>query len=174
MRDQDFERLYEEQGQPLFGFLVYRTGNRALAEDVLADTFERALRARNRFNPNKASKKTWIYAIALNVLRDHIRRQGAESRALERAGEPPGSNLDSPQASVENRDALQRALTELSAAERETIALRYGADLSAPEISKLTGERLTTVEGRLYRGLGKLRDQLESDADAQSPARRTT
>ena len=44
MRDDEFERLYEAEAQGLFGFLAYRTGDRALAEDLLADTFERALR----------------------------------------------------------------------------------------------------------------------------------
>jgi RNA polymerase sigma-70 factor (ECF subfamily) len=48
----------------------------------------------------------------------------------------------------------------LSGEEREAIALRYGADLTVPEIAKLTGEKLTTVEGRVYRALRKLRDEL--------------
>src|SRR3954467_1815814 len=50
MRDDDFERLYAAEAQGLFGFLVYRTGDRALAEDLLADSFERALRSRRRFD----------------------------------------------------------------------------------------------------------------------------
>ena len=84
MRRDDFERLYEEHAQPLFGFLAYRTGDAALAEDLLADTFERALRARNRFDRRKASEKTWLYAIALNLVRDNARRRSTEARALER------------------------------------------------------------------------------------------
>jgi len=44
----EFERLYEEHAQNLFGFLVYRTGDRSLAEDILADTFERVLRTRGK------------------------------------------------------------------------------------------------------------------------------
>ena len=84
MRDDAFERLYAEHAQALFGFLSYRTGDRVLAEDLLADTFERALRARRRFDPRKASVKTWLYAIALNCLRDSGRRRSAEGRALER------------------------------------------------------------------------------------------
>ena len=51
-------------------------------------------------------------------------------------------------------------MSGLSDEERETLALRYGADLTAPEIAKLLGEKLTTVEGRLYRGLRKLRGEL--------------
>jgi RNA polymerase sigma-70 factor (ECF subfamily) len=45
MRQGDFERLYAEHAQRLFAFLVYRTGDRTLAEDVMADTFEAAYRA---------------------------------------------------------------------------------------------------------------------------------
>lgn len=159
MRADDFERLYQEHAQPLLAFLVYRTGDRALAEDLLADTFERVLRARRRFDRRRASEKTWLYAIALNRLRDHGRRKGAEGRALGRAGAVAGGDPPSGLERIEDRDALGRALATLSAEERDAISLRYGAELTVPEIAKLTGERLSTVEGRVYRALRKLRDE---------------
>ena len=56
-----------------------------------------------------------------------------------------------------------RALAGLSEEEREAVALRFGADLTVPEIARLQGEKLTTVEGRVYRGLRKLRGDLEPD-----------
>ena len=158
MRDDEFERLYAAEAAGLFSFLAYRTGDRALAEDLLADAFERALRARRRFDRRRGSQKTWLYAIALNALRDHARRVSAETRAVERAGDPEGSR--DPLASVEHRDELARALATLSAEEREAIALRFGADLTVPEIAKLLGEPLTTAEGRIYRALRKLRTEL--------------
>jgi RNA polymerase sigma-70 factor, ECF subfamily len=86
MREAEFEELYAKHAQPLLAFLAYRTGDRAMAEDVLADTFERVLRARRRFDPRRGSKRTWLYSIALNVLRDAVRRREAELRALERVG----------------------------------------------------------------------------------------
>jgi RNA polymerase sigma factor (sigma-70 family) len=159
MRQEEFERLYEEHAQGLLGFLAYRTGDRALAEDLLADTFERVLRARRRFDPRKGSRKTWIYSIALNLLRDQVRRREAEGRALERVPEPAQSSMGSIH-QVAERDELARALAELSEEEREAIALRYGGDLTVPEIARLTGEKLTTIEGRVYRGLRKLRELL--------------
>jgi len=161
MRDADFERLYGEHADPLFGFLVYRTGDRALAEDVLADTFERVLRARRRFDPRRASEKTWLYTIALNCLRDRGRRSAAEKRALERFSAGAGNPDPGPSAGLADRDEIGRALAALSEEEREAIALRFGADLTVREIAKLTGDRLTTVEGRVYRALRKLRDELE-------------
>jgi RNA polymerase sigma-70 factor, ECF subfamily len=160
VRDDDFERLYAAHAESLLGFLVYRTGNRALAEDVMADTFERVLRTRFRFDPRKSSEKTWIYTIAMNVLRDNTRRQAAETRALERTPAPVTGGGHSDFDFLEERDELRRALGTLSVEERESIALRYGADLTVPEISRITHEKLSTVEGRVYRALGKLREEL--------------
>jgi RNA polymerase sigma factor (sigma-70 family) len=163
---QDFERLFEEHAQPLFGFLIYRTGNRNLAEDLLADTFERALRGRRRFDPRRGSEKNWLYAIALNLLRDHRRRREAEERALGRIdGGPPAE--DRILETLADRDLMQGALATLSGEEREAIALRYGGDLTLPEMAKLTGEPLTTVKGRVYRALHKLREELTSRPETE-------
>jgi RNA polymerase sigma factor (sigma-70 family) len=161
MRNEDFERLYDEHAQALYGFLAYRTGDRALAEDLLADTFERALRARRRFDPRRGSTKTWLYSIALNALRDHMRRRAVAERAgAELAVPDAGATADASEA-VARRDELARALATLSEEERQVVALRFGADLTVPEIAKLQKEKLTPVEGRLYRALGKLRERLD-------------
>ena len=160
MRDEDFERLYNAEAAGLFSFLAYRTGDRTLAEDLLADTFERALRARARFDRRRGSEKTWLYTIALNLLRDHARRAGAEARALERTGARPDAAEDVALEAIEHRDTLQRALATLVPEEREAIALRFGAELTVPEIAQVLGEPLTTVEGRVYRALRKLRGRL--------------
>ena len=145
MRADRFERLYQEHAQPLLAFLVYRTGSRPLAEDILADTFERVLRRRAPFDPRRGSEKTWLYSIAINVLRDQARRGAAETRAVERAVAVAAGETHGGFDAVEERDA---------------VALRYGADLTVPEIAKLTGEKLTTVEGRVYRALRKLRAEI--------------
>ena len=160
MRAADFERLFSEHAKPLFAFLAYRCGDRGLAEDVLADTFERALRARTRFDRRKASEKTWLYTIALNLLRDQARRRTSEARALERY---PHERTEPPDelAQVERRDEVQSALGTLNDEEREAIALRFGADLTVPEIARLLDEPLPRVEGRVYRSLRKLRQEFD-------------
>ncbi len=160
MKDADFERLYAAEAQGLFAFLAYRTGDRALAEDLLADAFERALRSRVKYDRRRGSEKTWLYAIALNLLRDHVRRAAAEGRAYERVR--AGSDSYDAFAGVEARDELSRALNVLSAEEREAIALRFGAELTVPEIAVVLDQPLTTIEGRVYRSLRKLREALGS------------
>ena len=162
MRQQEFERLYAEHAAPLLAFLDYRTGDRSLAEDLLADTFVRALQGRRRFDPRRGSEKAWLYTIALNLLRDHSRRAAIGERVHERVRVGRGDQPAYDQVSaIDDRDSIRRALKTLSSEEREAIALRYGADLSVPEIAKVTGQKQTTIEGRIYRALRKLKEQLE-------------
>jgi RNA polymerase sigma-70 factor (ECF subfamily) len=153
------DRLYREHAAGLLGFLTYQTGDAALAEDIVADTFERVLSARNAWR-GEAGEKTWLYAIAMNRLRDLARRRGAESRAVERVVERVAATTGAVDeiATVGDRDLLQRALEVLSEEERAVVALRFGGELTLSEIADLLEERQSTIEGRLYRGLRRLRD----------------
>jgi RNA polymerase sigma-70 factor (ECF subfamily) len=155
LSDEAFDRLYTEHAAALLGFLTYQTGDPSLAEDIVADTFERVLTARSGWR-GKSGVKTWIYAIAMNRMRDLARRRSAESRALDRVAVVATASDDV--AAVSDRDQLGRALRTLSEEERVVVALRFGGDLSLREIADLLGERRSTVEGRLYRALRRLRD----------------
>jgi RNA polymerase sigma factor (sigma-70 family) len=156
-----FEALFEAHAEDLFGFLVYRTGDRHLAEDLVADTFERVLRSRARFDPRRGSGKNWVYSIALNLVRDHARRQTVETRVLERVGAQDWRQADDGAlGSVEDRDALSRALATLGEDEREAIALRFGADLKLREVARVLGEGESAIEKRISRALKKLRNEL--------------
>lgn len=165
MRANEVDRLYRTHVDGLFGFMVAQTGDRYLAEDLVAETFIRALSARRGFDRRRGTEKSWLYAIAINLARDQHRRQGAESRAFERqAAGGPDVTAEAAGARmvelVERRDTIAHALTSLTAEERETVDLRYRADLTVPEISRATGAPVTTIDGRLYRALRKLRAQL--------------
>jgi RNA polymerase sigma-70 factor (ECF subfamily) len=160
--------MYMEHRDGLFAFLAYRAGDRALAEDLLGDVFERALRAHVRFDPRRGSETTWLYAIAVNRLRDHHRRALVERRALERVGIEEAVPGDPPDDRLADRDRVMRALEFLSPQDREIVALRFGADLTAPQIARVTQKPLTTIEGRLYRALRRLRAVLEPDEPVSS------
>jgi RNA polymerase sigma-70 factor, ECF subfamily len=160
MRSEDFERLYEAHAASLLAFLEYRTGNLELAKDIHADTFERILKTRWRFDSRKASQKTWVYAIALNVLRDSGRRRAAEARALDRVGAGTNDEHWDETERLDDRDLVRRGLATLPDDEREAVALYYGADLSLEEIARVTGTRTTTIKGRLARARDRLRQTL--------------
>ena len=165
MRDADIERLFVECAQPLYAFAAYHTGDAAAAEEVVGDTFERLLRTRRRFDPRKGSERSWMYAIALNLVRDRQRRADAERRAINRAGDGHARfDADDALARVDLRDELARALDTLDPDVREILALRFGADLRLKDIAELTGRPLSTVHECLHRGLRELQRQLSSDA----------
>lgn len=163
MATPDLERLFAEHAKQLYGFLHYRVGDPTIAEDLLGDTFERVVRSRRRFDARKGSETAWIYAIALNCLRDHLRRANSERHALERSQAGRAESHDDPSERVQERDELLRGLDMLDPAEREILALRFGADLRLQDIATATGLAQTTVHSRLYNGLRKLRDALEPD-----------
>jgi len=156
---ESFAGLYEEQVGNVYGFFGYRVASREQAEDLTQLTFERALQAWDRFDERRASARTWLIAIARNLLIDHYRREGAVRH------EPlPDDDLTAYTAetvSVELSAELQAAVSRLGNRERELIALRYGGDLSGPEIAALTGLSLANVQQILSRSLRRLRADLE-------------
>ena len=145
-------------GRDVYAFLLYRTGDHWLAEELLQDALERAFRARRGFDRRKASEKTWLISIALNRWKDVLRKHANEAQALEKLARdaPPPDGM----AAVEERRALLGAMEGLPADEREALALVYGADLTAKQAAGVLGVPATTVQGRVYRGLRRLRDEL--------------
>lgn len=161
MRDADFEAMVRRHGQDLYGYLLYRTGDHHLAEELVGDTLERAYRARDRYDSRKASEKTWLITIGLNRWRDVMRRKSGERTALEQLGGVTAPAVGD-MSTVEDRRALLDELSALPDEEREVVALSYGADLTAKQIAQVLGLPPTTVQGRLYRGLRRMREQLGS------------
>jgi RNA polymerase sigma factor (sigma-70 family) len=171
MDEKTFETMYAEHHAGLFGFLAYRTGNHAVAEDLMADTFERALTARRPLDLRKGKAKTWLYSIALNLLRDMTRRQAAEDRAVASiALELPDGGVARVLDEVAERQVVMAALDHLSDEHREVVALRYGADLRVEEIARLLELPPRAVEGRLYRALKHMRKELSVASEPAQPA----
>lgn len=144
----------------VYAFLTYRLSSRQEAEDLTQATFERALRAWKRYDSDRATVKTWLLAIASNLLIDHFRRNSgrlppeliAEARDRELVGVDDGPfGLD---------PDLAEALAALTDQQRLVIACRFGADLNGPEIAQLTGLSLANVQQVLSRALRRLRSEL--------------
>lgn len=162
----DFARVYDEHLQSVYGFLAYRLRNRETAEDITQLTFERALRGWSRFDPRRASERTWLLVIARNLLIDHHRRQR----------EDPVANIDErslpsvagPEQMLGVSSELLAALAELNERDREIVALRYGADMNGPEIAEVVGLSLANVQQILSRSLRRLRAALAESGTTAS------
>ena len=164
MPERDFAGVYDEHVWRVYGFLAYRLRSRADAEDLTQQTFERALRAWSRYDESRgASVSTWLLVIARNLLIDHVRAGKADpSTPLEEGDlESVAALPDRPSLGLE--PAIERALAELSPRERELIALRFGGDLTGPEIAELTGLTLANVQQILSRSLRRMRASVEHE-----------
>jgi RNA polymerase sigma factor (sigma-70 family) len=158
VRPPDLATVYDDHVWDVYGFLAYRLGRRADAEDLTQQTFERALRAWSRFDPDRASAKTWLLTIARNLLIDHYRATRTED-PLETLGTAEPTGEMEPDLGLSPQVAA--ALTELSPRDREIVALRFGGDLTGPEIAEALGLSLANVQQILSRSLRRLRVSLE-------------
>ena len=164
---QRFAPVYEDNVARVYGFFGYRVRARHWAEDLTQQTFERALRSWHLFDETKASPGTWLMAIARNILIDSYRRDrsdreeplGEEAEVTLSAGDEERGWGISPE--------LASALERLGQQQREVIALRFGGDLTGPEIADLTGLTLANVQQILSRSLRKLRDELTGKEAAE-------
>jgi RNA polymerase sigma-70 factor (ECF subfamily) len=154
-----FSEAFEDHMSDVYAFFAYRLGVRADAEDLTQATFERAYRAWGRYDASRASVRTWLLAIARNLLIDHRRSARVRfERPLDAdsgfaaADDPVDIGIEAP---------LADALAELTAREREILALRFGADLSGPEIAAVTNLTLVNVQQIMSRSLRRLRAALE-------------
>jgi RNA polymerase sigma-70 factor (ECF subfamily) len=162
-RFDDFATVYETCVDRVYAYFAYRLRSREEAEDLSQLTFERALRAWGRYDPRRATPATWLLAIAHNVHIDHHRRVRRRPEtplgALDEGDFPEPEAFD---ASLGLEPELAHALSQLGDRARELIALRYAADLTGPEIARLTGLSLANVQQILSRSLRSLREALES------------
>ena len=133
------------------------SGDRSAAEDLTAETFEKAFRSWRRFDPRRGSPRTWLCRIARSVAVDWFR---AESRRQRReqtyARELPlveefGEGLP---------ERLEAALQELSPAEREVVALRVLLELDGPSAARVLGISQTACSTRLSRALRRLEERM--------------
>lgn len=143
----------------VYAYVAYRLGDGPDAEDVTSATFERALRYRSSFDPRRGEPLSWLLGIARREIGSYfVQRRSYGESDLEPA-DPHGLADD-----ADVRLDLTAALRTLDEAERELIALRYGADLTARQIGEVLGRKTNAVEVALYRVLGKLRRELEAPA----------
>jgi RNA polymerase sigma-70 factor, ECF subfamily len=152
-----FAATAEEHIDDVYGYLVYLTHDRALAEDLASETFEKALRLWRRFDPRRASARTWLCQIARTTALDWFRAEERRRRREERSAEP--ERVEEAFAEGLSPD-LEAALAALTAGEREVIALRVLLELDGDETGRVLGISPTAVSTRLSRALKKLEEKV--------------
>jgi RNA polymerase sigma-70 factor, ECF subfamily len=164
----DASRAFREHGAAILGFSVNALRDRPLAEDCVQETFLRAWRSRERFDPATASERTWLFSIARNVVVDALR---ARAR-LPRIGDEGAWETRA----AEGTDPLDRlrileGLARLSDAHRTVVVAVHVEGRTYRELAEATGVPVATWRTRAYHALRALRGHLEGTEDADADTR---
>jgi RNA polymerase sigma factor (sigma-70 family) len=156
-REMTFAQAAEAHLDDVYGYLAWFTGDRAAADDLAGETFERALRLWHRFDPERGSVRTWLCQVARTVALDHFRSERRRTRREQLAAQH--ERVDERFAEGLAPD-LEAALRSLSAGEREVVALRVVLELDAGTAARVLGITPTNCTTRLNRALKKLEEAL--------------
>ncbi len=160
-----FRMLVDAHSRPVFRLAYRMTGNEQDAEDIVQETFLRAYRAIERFDPH-AQVSTWLYAIASNCAIDTLRRRKIrQTDELDRPGsrEPVGAE-PGPERHAAGRELkarIEEELGHLTAKERVAFSLRHFEDLPIHEIARVMGTPEGSVKNNIFRAVRKLRAALD-------------
>lgn len=160
MRDDELERLFKLYHTPLVRYLTRRLGDRDWAEEVAQETFLRALR-----QDALTSERSWLFAVATNLVRDEARKDERRRRHLqllaaeerERVAEPEGDSLERAQ----ERAMARKAVDAL--AERDRLALLMREEgLDYNEIAEALGLSVGSIGTTLARARRRLAESYEA------------
>lgn len=162
-----FEGVFERHAASIHRYLRRRVGDR-LAEELTAETFTRAFRARRQFDGRQESALPWLYGIAVNLIRMYTRSEERRRRAYRLSAAPdvqPATGVED-DARIDARamaPALRDALAALTPSQREVLLLHAWAGLSPAEIAQALALPAAVVRKRLHRARTKAAARLGSD-----------
>ena len=154
----DIEQIYSVFSSKVMGYICARVRNRADAEDLCADVFEKVQRKLGEFDSTKASLSTWIFTITRNTVIDHYRRSKPSEELDENLADD--TELDEGILNNETLSELAGALRALPEELRDLIVLRYYDGKPLTEIAELMGLSYGAVKLRHQSALSKLRKHM--------------
>ncbi|OJI06340.1 hypothetical protein BK004_04210 [bacterium CG10_46_32] len=177
---QAFGVIFEEYYEPIFGYVLKRTGNVHSAQDITSETFFKALDRLWQFKWRSISISSWLYRIATNEINQYFRRQKKSTYSLEAMLEQSGIELkdeyDLMQEILDQEKELEQArewtkarkiLVGLPEKYQEVLSLRYFEDKKIAEIASILGKREGTVKSLISRGTAMLRKGMQPNQESR-------
>ncbi len=162
LADEDGLRAaYEAHGAELYRFVVRGLGDAMTAQDVVQETFLRAWRAADRFDPELASLRVWLFAIARNAMIDHSRASGVrpwQGNLVDPVtAEAVGHAVDDGTEELLRSWVVEEALQRLSVDHRTAIVETHLRGRPYAEVAADLGVAVGTLRTRVFYGLKALR-----------------
>lgn len=156
-RERDVRNAYAAHSGELYGFALRSLGDTGLAEEAVQETFLRAWRAGDRFDPQLGSLRTWLFAILRNVVIDLGRARASRPPLAEGGAEPAVDPLDDALLAWQVEEAMRR----IGEDHRRVIVETFYRGRPYAEVAAELGIPEGTVKSRVYYGLRALRVVLE-------------
>jgi RNA polymerase sigma-70 factor, ECF subfamily len=157
-----FEALYRRTFPRVYAYVASLLRDRAAAEDVTAQAFERAYRKRRSFRASRGTPEAWLFGIARNAALDELRRRKRHAALTAEPAGDPGEHH--PGDDALRRQAVRDALASLDPRERDLVALKFFGGLSNAELARVLGTSESNAGTRLHRTIEKLRKACHDDA----------
>lgn len=167
-----FGELFDRYHAVVSRFVLARTGDRGLAEDLTQETFCRALRRIGSVSYQGRDIGAWLVTIARNLMLDHRKSSRYRLERLEPAPSPAGIGGWSGGTSVPEQRVLDTAVRgelwgcvrRLDPAQRECVGLRFGQGLSVAETARVMGRNPGAVTSLQHRAVRRLSQLFPEDA----------
>jgi RNA polymerase sigma-70 factor (ECF subfamily) len=169
-----FGQLFDHFHGPIYRYIASRVQRPADAEDLTQLVFVKALEALPRYESRGIPFGGWLFRLARNSIIDFVRTRH-DHADLDGIAERQGLEAGPDQVAVnrEDMDAVGVALAALTEDQREAIALRFFAGLSAREAAEAMGKQEGTIRGLQFRAIAALRRELGVDAGPEPQRIRT-
>ncbi len=157
MQKDEMEKVYQEHAQSVYGFLLLRTHDSQLAEELTQETFYQSLRSVEKFD-GSCKVSTWLCAIAKNVLLKYWQKNKVPVVALddEQIILAEDASVEEIFLAEENKVELMAKIHQLPQEMKEVIYLRLAADLSFKQIGEIMNKTEIWARVTFYRGKEKL------------------
>jgi RNA polymerase sigma-70 factor (ECF subfamily) len=165
---QEFSKLYNYYFPKLYTYVSYRVGNLQDTEDIVSETFLRAIRQLEHFEgQHQSSFAAWLFRIAYNLIQDGYRQRHKQNNPLnlDELNEVPADSASPDEIIVQKEEFahLYRLIKTLSARRQEVITLKFFGGLRNQEIAQILGLDERTVASNLCRALESLQHKYSAD-----------
>lgn len=158
------ERLFETHFERVARYISIRIGNMNDAEDLASEVFVRALKTVDTYKETGAPMEAWLFRIAHNIAVDYLRQKGRRP-AVPLDETLPLAARDNPGEDVERDqevEELKKAVAQLSEAQKQVLALRFGSEMTSEEAAKVMGKKPGAVREMQSAAIKKLRELLKA------------
>jgi len=159
-----FDKLYQYYLPKIFGYIMNRTGNKEITEDIVSQTFTTAMINLRKYKDKGVGFGPWLYTLSHNCFVDYFRKNKEKTQLLDGniiSNLPDKSKSDFE--NIENKIFIRKAMLKIPEQYQQILSLKYFEEMDNQEIANILGCKKVTLAVKLHRSLEALKKIIEID-----------